>query len=638
MKLRQQRFAVILAWVFVQLPASGAWAQFTNVAGAAMANVAIGGNKAGGIAFGDFNNDGCIDILVNTNAAAQDSRLLRSDCNLPDPSYSDITASHAAGLLDSVGERSAIVGDLNGDGHLDFVRNDNILIEIYLNNGPPLYDFGASGQPDQSFSGSFSGYPTFNTEGLSFVDYDGNGVLDMVVENHSGGLVLLENNGSGTFTQLAAGTVGFPTSTGNNGDYLGSGDIDLDGDVDVVGRKPVGHADIYLNDGDGTFTAVPTGVFDEESVNGNKGGVLFCDLDGDGDLDLVWTDNDTTQIWRNDGATWTATGEPATSSSTTISNDRTGIACGDIDSDGDQDLFISGESADLLFINNGGFSFDQSNMGINNSADSYGAVFGDYDNDGDLDLLVNVDGGVELWRNSSTATSYLQVAPQTAAGAPAVGATVQLFGPDGTTRAGPTLQVSGGDGRGSGGDGGGKTHHGLSAGENSYVEVVVQFTTGERVTRCVRPADLAAQTLTVVPTSSDQGCADADGDGVPDFVDSDSDNDGIPDDVEVSGFPGDPDLDTDGDGVPDWNDPDQLPGGCADGNSDGRCDALPAAVDLDGDGLPNHLDRDSDGDGLTDAREAGGSDGDGDGVPDACVAVEADGACSAGGADQLPHQ
>ncbi len=114
---------------------------------------------------------------------------------------------------------------------------------------------------------------------------------------------------------------------------------------------------------------------------------------------------------------------------------------------------------------------------------------------------------------------------------------------------------------------------------------------------------------------------DSDGDGVSDDVDLDDDNDGVPDTVEGGGA--DPSADTDGDGVPDYLDPDAV--GCADSDGDGRCDGLPRSMDLDGDGVPNHLDLDADGDGLVDLVEAGGEDADGDGRVDGFQDANADG-------------
>lgn len=66
---------------------------FSNVAGAS--NTDIGGNKDGGASFADFNNDDCLDLLVNTNDNGRRSRLLQNNCDFPNPTFTDITASLA---------------------------------------------------------------------------------------------------------------------------------------------------------------------------------------------------------------------------------------------------------------------------------------------------------------------------------------------------------------------------------------------------------------------------------------------------------------------------------------------------------------------------------------------------------------
>lgn len=111
-----------------------------------------------------------------------------------------------------------------------------------------------------------------------------------------------------------------------------------------------------------------------------------------------------------------------------------------------------------------------------------------------------------------------------------------------------------------------------------------------------------------------EGTGDADGDGVPNAMDTDSDNDTLPDSLEA----GDsdcttPPVDTDRDGTPDFLD--------LDSNDDGILDRDSASSDLDGDGVPDALDPDVDGDGIPNSIEVGDDprrpvDTDSDGIPD----------------------
>lgn len=95
-----------------------------------------------------------------------------------------------------------------------------------------------------------------------------------------------------------------------------------------------------------------------------------------------------------------------------------------------------------------------------------------------------------------------------------------------------------------------------------------------------------------------EGTADADGDGTPNYKDTDDDNDGFTDATEIDGNGGTP-LDTDGDGLFDYRD--------ADSDGDGVLDADEGVEnqDDDGDGLPNYQDLDSDNDGVPDLIEFG---------------------------------
>lgn len=106
-----------------------------------------------------------------------------------------------------------------------------------------------------------------------------------------------------------------------------------------------------------------------------------------------------------------------------------------------------------------------------------------------------------------------------------------------------------------------------------------------------------------------EGVADADGDGTPDYKDTDDDNDGFTDATEIDGNGGAP-LDTDADGLDDYRD--------ADSDGDGVLDASEGVEnqDDDGDGTPNYQDLDSDNDGIPDLIEFGfGSyDTNGDGI------------------------
>lgn len=147
--------------------------QFSEIAGSL--GLAIPGAKDGGATFADFNNDGCLDILVNTSNGTQRSRLLVSDCASP-PSFTDQTATLAPYLLSHTLERSAVWGDFNNDGYLDFARNRSTHLQVYQNQEPsgnPAWSFGdAAHNPNFEITTLTNG---LNCERLAWVDYNGDG-------------------------------------------------------------------------------------------------------------------------------------------------------------------------------------------------------------------------------------------------------------------------------------------------------------------------------------------------------------------------------------------------------------------------------------------------------------------------------
>ena len=480
--------------------------------------LATPGDKDGGLSWGDFNDDGCLDVLVNTNSKSILTRLYQQEstsgvCN---KTFADVTSNLAVGLLKTgVKERSAIWGDVNNDGYLDFAVNRFSRIEIYLNKGPagsPIYGFGdASGYPSQAlflFSNpvhSKCGSPyKFNTEAMGWVDYDSDGDLDLIADNHNHGTVVFQNDGFGHFFDIAPDTMGLPgCNSALSGDYGAFTDFDVDGDVDFLDRKE-DQFDIWKNDRTGHFT-VDKG-FNQQAKNQNKGGAAFCDFDSDGDFDLFWTDSDVSQIWVQDPASkFSPTGLPSG-----ISGNIDDVACGDVDNDGDLDLFLTSDGGDQLFLNTttipgGPLTFVRNNMGIVGKTDGEGAAFADYDRDGDLDLLINQDNRNELWDNPTNNGNYLIVRALRDLGGGVVrddiGATLELLSCEENHVAG-VREVNGGRGHGS--QDPAFVHFGLPSGPSEPYVVKINFIGGTTVQRAVVPGDIGSyQFIEVKDTDHD---------------------------------------------------------------------------------------------------------------------------------------
>jgi hypothetical protein len=262
--------------------------------------------------------------------------------------------------------------------------------------------------------------------GAAVGDYDNDGDLDLFVTTF-GPDTLFRNNGNGTFTDVTReAEVSDPlwSTSATFFDYDRDGDLDLFVanylDFTVAGNKsctdPLGAPDycgprvyrpvpdrLYRNEGDGRFTNV-TDAAGISKADGAGLGVVAGDYNGDGWLDL-YVANDATpnQLWINrhdgtfvdegllSGAALNAAGNPEGSM---------GIASGDFDRDGDEDLFITNISGEtfVLYKNDGAGGFEDVRVPAGLAAPTasstgFGTEWFDYDNDGWLDLFV-ANGGV----------------------------------------------------------------------------------------------------------------------------------------------------------------------------------------------------------------------------------------------------
>ncbi len=539
----------------------------------------LSGVKDGGNAFADYDNDGDLDLLVNTEDGVSKSRLYRNNGN---NTFTDVTLSLAPALLVNIRERSAVWGDLNNDGRLDFLRNTGTegdqRIEIYLQGSNGIFGNGLGGSiPIYVGNGSLGTDDVviannINSEGAGMLDFDGDGDLDIIFDNHNYGIDILRNNyinhtnntvvnpaAAALFSHATPGTTPILglNQTATDGDYGSFTDVDNDGWVDIFMRKN-NENDFFLNQG-GTFT---NGSDLAQADNSNKGAVALYDFDNDGDFDAFWTENGDNQIYRNDGSgVWTAlgitTGIPL-SYSTSIDE----VACGDLDNDGDIDILLVGDNRSYLYYNQlndpvGGVGTGTANsfvLDVNqsfNNGDGEGTSMVDVDNDGDLDIYMNIrSGNNQLWindlYNSSTPQSnkdYLFVEVlenrnfmQAGKKRPALGATIVLLDCNDNVLSG-IREVNGGGGHGT--QTPNRVHFGLPLGSNKSYKISVKYpnyknggsTTREEVILYLQPSKVTSFpiTSTVLATSADVSCpaenctnnVDDDGDGLVDEFDPD---------------------------------------------------------------------------------------------------------------------
>jgi hypothetical protein len=226
------------------------------------------------LAWGDYDNDGDLDLVVTGYDGAQsNSRLYEND------PLGTLTYQPAVPLTGLRGG-SADWADYDGDTDFDLVLTgydgNTRRIIFYENN--PLGTLDNDGN---------HALPGVNLSDIAFGDYDNDGDLDLAltgctnVGTHA--TRIYENDGNGVFSQAAAGFMDVYRSSCSWGDY------DNDGDLDVAFCGYTGtslHTRLYQNTGSG-FT------FDSYSFPGvREGSLTWADTNSNGNLDLFMTGAD----------------------------------------------------------------------------------------------------------------------------------------------------------------------------------------------------------------------------------------------------------------------------------------------------------------------------------------------------------
>lgn len=314
----------------------------------------------GGVGFLDHDGDGRLDLYLVQSGGGTGNALFR---NRGDGSFEDVSA--AAGVDDRGYGMGCATGDYDNDGRVDlYVTNlgNNVL---YRNMG--------NGRFENRTKIAGVGDPGWSTS-ATFLDYDADGDLDLFVANY------VDWGKDPAFAEKAC------HATSGARDYC----------------SPQSYAapardTLYRNEGDGRFTDV-TVECGLAAKSGTGLGAVATDLDGDGSLDIyVANDQMPSFAWLQVEAGHFV--ERAVPLGIAVdergqSQAGMGVALGDVDSDGDLDLWkvhLHRESH-VLYLNRGGF-FDDATARLGLAAPTrrytgFGTGFLDFDRDGRLDLFV----------------------------------------------------------------------------------------------------------------------------------------------------------------------------------------------------------------------------------------------------------
>jgi len=411
----------------------------------------------GGIAVFDYNNDGLLDIFFTNGAEIPSlektnpsyyNRLFR---NNGDGTFIDVTKN--AGLQGIGYSMGVAAGDYNNDGFVDLYVTGVNRNQLFHNNGDGTFtDVTVKAGVTGVFPSLWK--PWSVTAG--WFDYNNDGLLDLFVVNYldydvgtaalcnmegtpaycspngfrGTSNMLCRNNGDGTFTDVSAQS--------HISQYVGKGmgvafaDYDNDGFTDIFVSNDTFQNYLLHNNGDGTFTdmAMETGVaFTGNGKTVAGMGADFRDLDNDGKPDIFHTAmfGDSFSLYRNLGRGQfdDATGKEGLTALTSRFT-AWGTGAFDFDNDGRKDLFAATsdilDNADavvhrpyvlpnLLLRNKGNLIFEdvsaKAGYGFSVPAAHRGAAFGDFNNDGEIDIVVTVlNGPPELLMNRTKGQNH----------------------------------------------------------------------------------------------------------------------------------------------------------------------------------------------------------------------------------------
>lgn len=288
----------------------------------------------------DFDNNGWPDILIAGWGVA--SSLFYHNRNL----HFSLKSLNAIANT-SLDANAGIWADVNKDGWLDlFITDEHSINHLLINKG-----FGKFRAGNQEFAIDST---QSTSQGAAFGDVDGDGFSDLYICNWFVPDVLLKNVEGKYFQRVRLPIPHLTDSLNSNS--VTFGDIDNDGDLDMMVTDRQGSSRLYRND-----ISVGDSLWRFTDITQNAGiqnrypayGSIIADLNNDGWQDIFFTNIGPNLIYLNkgDGQFYLAYSEPFPFISMKKKY-STGSAVADYDNDGDLDLFVANKDTNSVFYTN----------------------------------------------------------------------------------------------------------------------------------------------------------------------------------------------------------------------------------------------------------------------------------------------
>lgn len=375
-----------------------------------------------GCVMADFDRDGLPEILVVTVQGANRLYKWKGDrlVDVAPPSIQDVDAS-------GIGVACA---DYSGNGFLDvYLLNTSTFMGPYSDPDRLLVNEG-----ELAFLDLLALNPQRNIaagRSVVWLDIDGNGRYSAYVSNYAAHSRLYSQSPDGELEDIAPALGLDQLSGGRSGvaaDFFNSGRTDL-----FLGNEN-DHNRFFRNMGNRRFQEIAEELGLDDPMQHARG-VAVCDFNRDARPDILvsnWEGHHRLYMQQPNGLFVNIASDPLARPSRV----RTVIAF-DYDNDGWEDLFFNNMGGpNRLFHNNGDGTFTEANPGPLELPDGFGtgATVGDINGDGFLDLFIAHGEAApqrnHLMLNSPNGNHWLRIHPLTPAGAPAIGARVELIPED----------------------------------------------------------------------------------------------------------------------------------------------------------------------------------------------------------------